>query len=180
MPQKQINIYDLKYWNWVGKGNEEKGVKPWDCDQLLSYYWTDASGKEKKKLVIQSNILVSMLQIELIIKQTNAFARNKVLIYGKFITRCPIYEKWFPGKTSCKLHNYLGMKKAIFHNLNPPWSMMYFTHINYSICHSELVWVQNTKGKKWGATLIVSALSLLSLYLLLDYNLAIINKLDAG
>lgn len=60
-----------------------------------------------------------MLQIELI-KQTNAFARNKVLVYGKFITRCPIYEQWFPGKTLCKLHNYLGIKMAMFHNLNSP------------------------------------------------------------
>lgn len=38
------------------KGNKGEEVKQWAYDSLLSSYWTDAPGKEKRKQIIQSNL----------------------------------------------------------------------------------------------------------------------------
>lgn len=95
MPQQQIEICVTKILKLCEedkrKENKEEGIKHWDYDTLVSYYWIDGPGREERKIVSQSNLLVSMLKTKFIIKQTNAFARNKGLIYGMFIAGCP----WF-------------------------------------------------------------------------------------
>lgn len=64
------------------KGNKGEEVKQWAYDSLLSSYWTDAPGKEKRKQIIQSNLWVCW-------QQKGLFARNKVLISGIFIAGYP-------------------------------------------------------------------------------------------
>ena len=93
--------------------------------------WTDAPGKENRQpnqisFEHDENKQCSFLEIQY---SSLEFLSCLRIAYDKQLQSLQIYEAQVPRQTSCQVHNFMGIKMAMLHNLNPC--------VNYFIYQSE-------------------------------------------